>query len=81
MKMEDEWMRLISQDKKIDIPYSSNVLQVESRGDKHSIIAYCKNVTLCLGNYNLLDNAIDALESVNRAYLKGWRIFQFPKES
>lgn len=74
-------MRLISQDKKIDMPYSSNVLQIESKGDKHFIVAYCKNVTLCLGSYNLLGNAIDALDSVNRAYLKGWRTFQFPKES
>jgi hypothetical protein len=74
-------MRLISQDGKIDIPYTSTSIEITSEdGGGHTLVAHAGKNRFIMGNYYLLANAMNALAGVSKAHMRGWKMFQFPQE-
>ena len=69
-------MRLISQNKEIDINYNNCVLKVNTIG----IIAYSPNgMDYIMGKYDSHERAIEVLMDVRSEYQMKHKVFNFPK--
>ena len=81
-------MRIISQNRKFDLPYENLAIFVEYE----NVIARFENERYLLGQYSSEAKAIKAMEMLRKAWIKGTVefedgiyhrniIFQFPKDS
>lgn len=81
-------MRVISQNRKSDIPYEYFAFSIVSNGNSYSIIA-TKNIAeppevimnSIFATYSTKEKAIKAMEALRETYMHPYiRYFQFPKD-
>jgi hypothetical protein len=67
-------MRLISQDRKIDIPYENSVVYVHSvygyNREEHRIITPMGDDTRILGKYSTEEKALKVMEMLQQQYMR-----------
>lgn len=71
-------MRLISQDKTADIPYTGTSLLIEGDDDGWHIMAHTlTKKSVAMAEYDKVEHAIAELGDVSRSAAKGWKMFYF----
>ena len=73
-------MRLISQNKNMDIPYELSALVCERHDNSCAVVAYFGAPRYIMGRYDSMDGAKLTLEAARAAHLCNEKTFVFPEQ-
>ena len=85
-------MRIISQDKKLDVPYEVTTLRIVSANKEYCVLACTQNMDYEIAFYSTEGKAVKAMEMCRKKYLdfgtygtnmvpfESPKIFQFPAD-